>query len=831
MDDLNDLSKFNIRTLRSTAGVTVMRRFEAYSERSKSCQFNAKKVFKKTIHAVTAINRLDKTQAKRAERNSNALRSDFMVITGHENGLLRIRNFDTGEVVGTCSHFNGSSVSCLCVTNSFIYTAVEANHRASHASDDHSDVYVWDMTRLSSVYMVLSGHSDRVSAITVTPWNEHLLVTGCVGKTIIIWNTLQSKKPIHILEGHQMMVRKILVTKSHILSGSTAGMIRVWNWEGEEQSCVDAHQGPIQYLSFGHQQDTVLSACGGGIIRETSLNQEDGTLQSLWSAKPTKGQILDVAFDARVVVFSTAENGTLYFYNKEKGSTFTAQLHESSVRCIELDPTRSVMITGCDDGVVSVWDFEPVFSGQQPKLLLQNQPHTKSVNFILQDTDHRGRWERIFTSSVDATILTVDFNLTRGAYTKELRYPVLELAEISNTGSLLTTDGAEVSAFNSHEMKHKGDKDETALNETDSFVSGLFEQAHKDTITGIEFSEETMKVITVGLDAVMATYSVTLFDEQKFRYEELVARDAVYELRGAAMCLSHPFGEIVAVGSSKTARGIVELFNFVTGEAVLHFSTGASPKKVSLLGEESTGVTHIVVESITGEICLYDVGGDNIAVIASSSGCPVPPQSSTPTVSSMVSGLPSHSFWMDASFSPARGMVISHQDEVIKETRIVLSGSHDFHETKTSFVSKVRGHVTCCTLLGQAGMHCIVGSNQGVFYILDRAGKLRYTIGWDGGTVGEQEASVPAHRMKRRESYCDIKDEAAKVTKVATCVDANADGRYAVMGFSDGVVIVWDTAHARVLQRFFAHPTAVLKLKLLPERKRIVSISKTLIRM
>eukprot|EP00755_Sulcionema_specki_P007651 Sspe_Gene.38825::Locus_18724_Transcript_4_4_Confidence_0.429_Length_2048::g.38825::m.38825 len=373
--------RYNVRSMHTSHTVTVMKRFEAFLERRASV-FNAKSTFKRAIHTVKALKRLGTWS-----RQEKDLSADFVVITGHEGGLLQVRNFDTGEVVGNGKHFNDATVSCCVVSNSYIFTAVEKSRRRGSTqslSTDDCDIYVWDMTNLNQIAHSLEGHTDRVSTIAVGPWNETQPVSGSVDKTIIIWDLAMGRRPVRILKGHTMMVKSVLLTRSFIISGSTDQSLRVWSWDGAEIAHYEtAHAGPIQFMSFGLNHDTIISACGGGIIRESLI---DGNgLKALWQNKAAKGQILDVAFDDNYVVSSSTEGPAVNFFVRSTKENKRFTLHEQSVRTLEMDGSRQQLLSGSDDGVIIVWNYSEVDKDRTPQPLLSVQAHRSSITSILLD--------------------------------------------------------------------------------------------------------------------------------------------------------------------------------------------------------------------------------------------------------------------------------------------------------------------------------------------------------------------------------------------------------------------------------------------------------------
>eukprot|EP01064_Diplonema_japonicum_P004048 TRINITY_DN12670_c0_g1_i1.p1 TRINITY_DN12670_c0_g1~~TRINITY_DN12670_c0_g1_i1.p1 ORF type:complete len:828 (+),score=244.36 TRINITY_DN12670_c0_g1_i1:49-2484(+) len=775
------LGHYSVRSMKTGHVVSVMKRFEAFVER-KGDTFNAKRGFRKAAHAITALKRLG------LKRD---LRPDMVVITGHQGGLLQIRNFDTDEVVASGTHFNNSTVTCLVATNTYIYTAVEKSPK--YTSDDHCDVYVWDMTDMTSMKHTLRGHTDRVCCIAVPKWREHSPVTGSVDKTLIIWDITQGRKPVHVLHGHQMMVRHILLTPSFIISGSSDASLRVWDWDGAQRDTVETgHSGPIQCMMFGMDTTTIITACGGGTTRESGIGR-DGILSALWYSKPTKAQVLSVAFDEEYVISSSSDMGNVHFYVRGKKSTHTFLLGNQAVRTLEMDPLRKCLLTGTDEGVIQAWCYKKIGEQDaQPTLLISIRGHQASISSIILDTDHMGKWERLFTASEDNTILVVDLVVDRGSRTMQAKGDIGNLTAVQPTGTLVTTSGSTFDLWNLVAQKNKQE-----YNETSEVLN-----VHKETVTGVAFSDEYMKLITVGQEGVMHLWDISLYDEEGYGHEELFTKEAQHDLRGGAVCLSDTFQETIAVGMTKVHHGIIEVMNFITGDEIAHFSTPVEPAKINLICDE--GVSMVLSLLVSGDLLLHDLAGVLVSTIATDVKLP-------------------YEKWCDDSYNPPHSMVVTCQGNLVKEHRIILTGAKTLHEVKTAWRARTDSDVTCFTLLLQRGMHCIVGTTAGDFIVFNKKGENTHTIFSDGGT-----RHIGAPSRGRRESYAN--ETRPTLPVAASAVSCNLSGRYIAMGYTDGIVTLWDTTSARTIQRFNAFETTVTQVITFPKLRRMVSVSGSTLR-
>ena len=838
-----ELTKYNIRSMKSSTAVTHMSRFAMFNKDVPvNKDFNAKKTLRKAANIVTAAQRFG--EGKKGDKQE--LRADYVVITGHENGQLQIRNFDTGEVTGSGKHFNNLPVSCLHATNSYIYTAVDRDFRSTTASEETHNIYVWDMTVMCEAHIVLEGHTDRVTCLSVPTWNECSPVSGSIDKKLMIWDINVSKRPIRILDQHTMMIKKILLTREYIISGSSDQHINIWNWSGELKRGIEPGNGggPIQYLEFsypssieGSSLTAIISGCGAGSVREFII-EPNGQVSMPFQYRGAKGQIIDIASCSNIVISSTSESGYLSFYNRNSKALARFQLHESSIRKLEVDPRRKWVLSGTDEGLLSVFDYSNTEKlMEHPTQLLSIQGHRSSIKNVLLDYNNDASWDRIFSCAGDNSILVIDFDIQRGSRTSDLSgyskpsnhsKQVKAWAVITQTGTLITISefASHCDLWNTTLKQHKLEYSEQ---------SGIIEVGNLSQngkhISDVVYNEQDMKILVTSTDGFLHTFDVSLYDETGYGGEELIVKSSVFELRGPAECLSPCFNDIVGIGMSRTQHGTIEVLNYITGDDIFHFATATPPKRIDFIGRQEEGISQVVTQLLDNSVLIFDLSGKALATLvephgsglrrvslADSSVPPVIPHSSRGVAVDYI-------FWIDVGYSPPHALLITYSDRTVRETRIIISGGQDIGGVRNSFSTSLPSSVTCIEKMHQPGMHCVVGCANGNFYVLDKRGEVVATIMWDGGTVLGPLKNEEIPTRRRRESFTNgVGSPSAPPT---SCVSCTLSGRYITCGFADGIVSMWDTTHRRITQRIFAHSSPILKARVLPQMMRIAAVSKT----
>ncbi len=75
-----------------------------------------------------------------------------------------------------------------------------------------------------TLYKTLEGHTNPVTSVAI---NEKYIVSGCIDKTIKIWN-IETGKCLKTLKGHTHWVESVAINEKYIVSGSDDKTIKIW---------------------------------------------------------------------------------------------------------------------------------------------------------------------------------------------------------------------------------------------------------------------------------------------------------------------------------------------------------------------------------------------------------------------------------------------------------------------------------------------------------------------------------------------------------------------------------------------------------------------------
>jgi len=155
-----------------------------------------------------------------------------------------------------------------------------------------------------------------------------------------------------------------------------------------------------------------------------------------------------------------------------------------------------------------------------------------------------------------------------------------------------------------------------------------------------------------------------------------------------------------------------------------------------------------------------------------------------------------------------------------------LTGDHTMW---TTVASSTITHVGC---LRQAQMEAVFSTEKGEAIVIDKQGKPIFEICHDGNTVHVQQQGISSGLSKpRRRSFVDVSQVAKYSTPkpTVTTLLAEREARLVAIGYSDGVVQLWETGTKRVVRRFHVG-SAPKSIRVYPRQGRIVTCLKDKVR-
>uniref|UniRef100_A0A7S1X8N1 Uncharacterized protein n=1 Tax=Tetraselmis chuii TaxID=63592 RepID=A0A7S1X8N1_9CHLO len=230
-------------------------------------------------------------------------------------------------------------------------------------SRDHN-VYLLSGRAAPSQYSVdrfqriatLEGHGEMVKSVSLSA-DGRMLVSGCEGGDIFIWDTTTFEPRDNLTSAHQHSVTSVALSAdgSRLASGGGDGHVRLWNTPPAGRGgATEPHRTLQGHTGVVH---TVAIAANGELVASGS---EDKT--------------------ARVWEFSTGE-----LMHELKG-------HGGDVMGVSLSADGALLATGCWNGTIRLWDA-------------RRDAHTTSPLHVIQDFDDRRPGVTVVSLSADGSLL------------------------------------------------------------------------------------------------------------------------------------------------------------------------------------------------------------------------------------------------------------------------------------------------------------------------------------------------------------------------------------------------------------------------------------------
>ncbi|CAE7093868.1 unnamed protein product [Rhizoctonia solani] len=194
-------------------------------------------------------------------------------------------------------------------------------HLVSGSHD--GNIRIWEVPEffMGHVAHPFNGHSHWVRSITFSPCGSYI-VSGSYDRTVCMWDSQTRQLKYSPLKGNNHCILAVGVTSdgNHIFSVSADRMIHVWGRQtGEQESTI----GPIE-----------------------TDGQYDATYQEFWPVA--------FIFDSKRVVCGS-KSGRIYLWEDDK-LLFSLTGHDDKVTSIAFSPDGQSFASGCEDGVLMMWD-------------------------------------------------------------------------------------------------------------------------------------------------------------------------------------------------------------------------------------------------------------------------------------------------------------------------------------------------------------------------------------------------------------------------------------------------------------------------------------------
>jgi WD40 repeat protein len=270
------------------------------------------------------------------------------VISGSQDGTLKIWNLNTGKLVRTITAHDGS-INAISTTPDGL--------QVISGSDDKT-LKIWNLNT-GNLEHTIPAHNRSVNAVSITP--DGLVISGSDDKTLKVWN-LKTGKVLHTLVGHRATVTAVIaVNNKWVVSGSSYNdTLRVWNLETGREELTLGERDMVRSIAV-LDGERVISASEDGSLTVWKV----GTWEKECTLKGHSKPVCSVAvLPDRKQIISGSSDGTIKIWKIgtwENKATFTA--HTAWVLAVAVTPDGKQIISASgnnlsNENVLKVWNIE-----------------------------------------------------------------------------------------------------------------------------------------------------------------------------------------------------------------------------------------------------------------------------------------------------------------------------------------------------------------------------------------------------------------------------------------------------------------------------------------
>ncbi|MFM7423617.1 MAG: caspase family protein [Elainella sp.] len=319
------------------------------------------------------------------------------------------------------------------------------------------------------------------------------------------------------LSGHRGITRSVLSPDGQVIaSADEDGLVKLWNWQGQQQAAWNSGQGRIMNLSFSPDGQRLATAGADGTVRLWSLQG-----QSLALFQGHTDMVKGLSFSPTGQILATSgRDRTVRLWNLQGQPLAVLTGHQQDVWEVVFSPDGQILASAADDDTFRLWDlqgkslgvfqagqgelhtihFSPdgqklVTAGQDGRLRLWNLQGQPLADLL----GHQGRvWNVVFSAdgyrlasaSADGTVRLWSSSGEPLAVLQGHEGPARSVS-FSPTGQELVSSGDDSLI---HLWTVKGQQQVTL-------------QGHQGSVAAVQFSPDGQQLATSGADATIRLWS------------------------------------------------------------------------------------------------------------------------------------------------------------------------------------------------------------------------------------------------------------------------------------------------------------------------------------
>ncbi len=259
-----------------------------------------------------------------------------------------------------------------------------------------------------------TGHSGEVFACRFDPAG-HLIASGSMDRSILLWRTYGSCDNYGILKGHRAAVLDLAWSRSSEYIFSASADTTVASWDLESGLRIRRHEGHTEIVN-------ALAAIPRG--EEVLISGSDDGCVGVWDARVKRAvDFIETEFPVTAVAVAEAGNeiytggieGDVKVYDvRKKEVVYRMAGHTDTITSLAVSPDAQSLLSYSHDGLARTWDIKPFAPVDRSLKTYSGAPVGIERNLVRASWDAKG--ERVAVGSGDGSVCIWDRKTAKLVY-------------------------------------------------------------------------------------------------------------------------------------------------------------------------------------------------------------------------------------------------------------------------------------------------------------------------------------------------------------------------------------------------------------------------------
>ncbi len=290
-----------------------------------------------------------KWQCKLTILNSNVVHSiaissnGKMIISGDEDGKVKVWNLTTGELVRICD-------SC---SSSIYSVAISSNGKMIVSGDEDGKVKIWNLTT-GELVRTFTGHSGSIHSVAVSS-DSQIIATGSRDTTVRLWD--MNGNLIHILAGHSNWIRALAISSDNrfVVSGGDDTKVKIWDLtSGTSSFALEDHTRWIRSVTISSDNQILVSAGDDLTIKVWNL-VEGRLLRNITEFITDQIYSVAISSDKSVLVAGGRDKNIKIWPLSTFEVPHVLSEHTDYINSIAISSSGQEIVSGSSDRTIKIW--------------------------------------------------------------------------------------------------------------------------------------------------------------------------------------------------------------------------------------------------------------------------------------------------------------------------------------------------------------------------------------------------------------------------------------------------------------------------------------------